>query len=677
MATEAKFCSQCGTGIGPESRFCTSCGFDLTGEGGPPVGEGPPDMIAELEGLLRKATKGEYEIEGLLGQGGMAVVFKAKEIMLDRPVAIKVLPPELAFGPGMIERFKREARTAAQLNHPNIIPIYRVGEAARTMYFVMKYVEGRTLDGILDDAGRLEHPVAALMLQQVCAGLSYAHKRGVIHRDMKPSNVMIDDEGWALLMDFGIAKAAGSSTLTATGAALGTPYYMSPEQGGGKPVTPLSDQYALGVMAYQMLSGSVPFEGETVPEIITKHFFEEPRPLSELCPDCPERFRAAVHRAMAKKPEERFATLEEFVAEITAGEAGEDEAVRTQMVDMAKTVPGDAVPRVATPLSPIPPAKLTPAGAAPSAAPPSTPRREGFERSEAVTSPMEVPPSGGAPPDVSEAPTSPVPVSAEPSQSAAQQVEPARPSAIGPLPASPAITPVTPVPTGAHPKAEPRKKPWIGIAAAVVVLAGGGVGTALFLNQGTEDTGGPPREVAQTPATQPPEEPKPETAEPGPATGPGAAKERPPAARQRQPVRATPRPPAGPPPRRTTQRRQADTPRQADQDRREAPTPRRVEVPRIAVPTVPRQEADTAAPREEAAVTPERVPTAQIVITNPVRGLTVTVNRRRLAEPTGGTVPAGDVVIVLRAPGYKMKEYTLTLTPNQIRALPGRLERRQ
>ncbi len=335
MTTKVNFCSNCGNSLGEEARFCPSCGLDVAASGaGVESIAVSRTLEEEIADGLRTNLVGEYDISGLLGRGGMALVYRAHELMLDREVAIKVLPPDMAFGSGMVERFKREAKTSAKLNHPNIIPIYRIGELKGTVYFVMKYVPGKGLDELMAERGRLDVDVVATVLKQVGDALSYAHRSKVIHRDIKPSNIMIDVDGWALVMDFGIAKAGGSSTLTATGAAIGTPHYMSPEQCTGKDVTALSDQYSLAIMAYQMIGGALPFDGETLPEILSQHFFEQPQPLGELAPDCPQTVIEAINRGLSKKPEDRFGTLDAFIKAICSGSSADRDSVRKQLAAM-------------------------------------------------------------------------------------------------------------------------------------------------------------------------------------------------------------------------------------------------------------------------------------------------------------------------------------------------------
>src|SRR5207247_5475005 len=213
---------------------------------------------AQLD-ALRQATLGAYEILAELGHGGMASVYLAHDLALDRKVAIKVLAPALLLmGEGMVERFKREARTAAALSHPHIIPIYAVKEDEHVLYFVMKHVPGRALDAVIHDVGPLPIVMVQTILAHVADALGYAHRHGVIHRDIKSANIMLDEDGWAV-MDFGIAKVVQAEGLTMTGVTVGTPTYMSPEQCATRDVTGASDQYSLGVVAYEMLTGRLPF----------------------------------------------------------------------------------------------------------------------------------------------------------------------------------------------------------------------------------------------------------------------------------------------------------------------------------------------------------------------------------------------------------------------------------
>jgi serine/threonine protein kinase len=312
--------------------------------------------------VLRKATLGEYEIMGLLGRGGMATVYLAHDIALDRKVAIKLMSPHLIAGEGMAERFKREARTAGSLSHPHIIPIYAVKEAGDLLFFVMKFVEGRPLDGIIREVGAVPFAMAQSIMQQVGSALGYAHRRGIIHRDIKPANIMLDVDGWAVVTDFGIAKVSDKQALTMTGATVGTPSYMSPEQcAATKELTQASDQYSLGIVAYEMLAGRLPFRSDTVMAIMYAHFNEPPAPIETVRTDCPPAIAAAVMRMLEKDPEQRWPDVEAAVAVFGAAPLAPDHPVRTQMVTLA-TQGGTSqlVQRFSTPPSPTPAGRSAP-----------------------------------------------------------------------------------------------------------------------------------------------------------------------------------------------------------------------------------------------------------------------------------------------------------------------------
>ncbi|HEV8358014.1 MAG TPA: protein kinase [Gemmatimonadales bacterium] len=319
----------------------------------------PPAQDALLE-RLRVVAAGEYDIYGELGRGGMATVYLAHEISLDRKVAIKVMLPAMIYGQGMVERFKREARTAAHLSHPNIIPIYAVREAEGLLYFVMKLVEGTPLDSIMRELGKLPVPMVEAILAQVGGAFGYAHRRGVVHRDIKPSNILIDDEGWAVVTDFGIAKMQESEGLTQSGVAVGTPTYMSPEQCSGGAITGASDQYSLGIVAYEMLAGRPPFAGPSMMSLMYGHF-HEPVPSLELYrPDCPGPLRLAVMRMLEKDPAARWPSIEEAVAAMGARQLAHDDPTRTQLITLARSGTSHrVVSQVQTPRSPVPLARPT------------------------------------------------------------------------------------------------------------------------------------------------------------------------------------------------------------------------------------------------------------------------------------------------------------------------------
>jgi len=311
------YCSRCGTQNENASKFCRSCGMDLSAT--TPVGavRDPQQEMTDLE-LVREQLKEEYEIIEELGRGGMAIVFKARERQLERDVAIKVLPFSLSFDKEFVERFQREARTSAKLEHPNIIPIYRVGKSGRVIFFVMKFLRGKPLSSVLAARGTLAPPEIRQVLAQVARALAYAHRSGIVHRDIKPDNIMFDEHGLAMVTDFGIAKAATGGKLTGTGMSIGTPHYMSPEQARAQALDGRSDLYSLGVVAYQCLTGGVPFDGEDSFAIGYKHIMEElPTPALET-PDKRSLFEI-IRKMMAKLPDDRFQNADDLVQALEGG----------------------------------------------------------------------------------------------------------------------------------------------------------------------------------------------------------------------------------------------------------------------------------------------------------------------------------------------------------------------
>jgi predicted Ser/Thr protein kinase len=278
-------------------------------ESGARVSPQPPQMTDPLEQRVLAALGSQYEVQEEIGRGGMSVVFRARDIRLDRPVAIKVLPPELAYDPAIRTRFTREAQTSAHLAHPHIVPIHDVGEREGIAYFVMSLVSGGNLASLLAREPRQPVEEVRRVLAEIADALSYAHMRGVVHRDIKPDNVLLDaDTGRVVVTDFGIARAIeGGSRLTLTGMAMGTPAYMSPEQAEGeREIDGRSDIYSLGVVAYQMLTGRVPFTGGNSMALLLKHVTEKPRPIAELRPDAPRQLSDAIERALEKSPEDRW-----------------------------------------------------------------------------------------------------------------------------------------------------------------------------------------------------------------------------------------------------------------------------------------------------------------------------------------------------------------------------------
>jgi serine/threonine protein kinase len=304
------FCSRCGSEITGKSKFCPSCGLDLMAT--TPVHAIATGVLQELD-LVRDALAAEYEIIEELGRGGMAMVYRAKDRQLEREVAVKVLPFSLAFDTEFVERFQREARTAAQLEHPNIIPIYRVGRSGRVIYFVMKFLRGGSLSMLLANRKKLTPAEIRRLLLEAGSALGYAAQRGIVHRDIKPDNIMFDEFGQSVLTDFGIAKAASGQKLTGTGMSIGTPHYMSPEQARAQPIDGRSDIYSLGIVAYQCLTGSVPYDGEDSFSIGYKHI-TEPIPTPSLVTADERRLFEVIKRMLMKDPFDRFQTCEELIA---------------------------------------------------------------------------------------------------------------------------------------------------------------------------------------------------------------------------------------------------------------------------------------------------------------------------------------------------------------------------
>ncbi len=256
---------------------------------------------------------GPYEILEPLGEGGMASVYKAFQAGVDRQVALKVLPRQLASDPTFVARFRQEARVLAQLQHPHIPPIHDFGEEGGYTYLVMPFIEGGTLVSLMN--GRpLPLTVVRRIISQIGDALDYAHSTGLVHRDVKPSNILIDKRGNCLLTDFGISKlVASSSRITTTGGTTGTPAYMSPEQGLGHRIDGRSDQYSLGVILYELVTGRPPYDADTPIAVVIKHIYDPLKPPRELNPELPENVERVIVRALAKNPEDRFASVGEMV----------------------------------------------------------------------------------------------------------------------------------------------------------------------------------------------------------------------------------------------------------------------------------------------------------------------------------------------------------------------------
>src|SRR5262245_43418206 len=286
-----------------------------------------PSSDSELRTHVERVLGTHYELDCEIGRGGMGVVYRAKDRRLKRTVAIKVLPPELAFRSEIKTRFLREAETAAQLNHPNIVDIYAVDEVDGTVFFVMAYITGDNLAKRVHEHGALSVEETRRTLRDVADALAYAHERGVIHRDIKPDNILIDaGSGRPMVTDFGIARAVseGDSRLTATGIAIGTPTYMSPEQAAGeRAIDGRSDLYSLGIVGYQMLTGSPPFIANSTPAILVKHISERPTPIEQRRSDVPQDLGRVIMMLLEKDPADRFPSANAVVAALDSGKVPE------------------------------------------------------------------------------------------------------------------------------------------------------------------------------------------------------------------------------------------------------------------------------------------------------------------------------------------------------------------
>ena len=300
----------------------------------------------------------QYDVEEEIGRGGMSVVYRATDLRLRREVAIKVLPPDLAFRADVRARFQREAEMAARLSHPHIVPIYSVDERGGLVYFVMALIVGEPLGARLARLGPMQPDEARAILRSIADALAYAHSRGVIHRDIKPDNILLDVEsGRPMVTDFGIARAAETdSRLTVTGTAMGTPTYMSPEQAmGERELDGRSDIYSLGVVAYQMLVGEPPFVASNTPAMLMKHVSERPRPLDERRPGLPRALTAAIERALAKRPDDRWPDARAFRDALMATDA--PRAIAPSEWQAARPVPprqGSPQPEGPRPIPPQP-----------------------------------------------------------------------------------------------------------------------------------------------------------------------------------------------------------------------------------------------------------------------------------------------------------------------------------
>ncbi len=342
-------------------RVCPTCSQEFTAGQRlcPHDGSVLEDTLSPEERLCGQTLAGKYRIEGFLSQGGMGAVYRATHLMLGKPVALKLIRPEIVTSPEVVRRFQREARAASLLSHPNIVTIHDLGQAEDgTLYLAMELCAGMSLKELIVAEGPFRPRRAALLCHAIAGALALAHRQGIVHRDLKPQNVMVGRDGEGRespkLLDFGIAKAVESdgATLTSTGMVLGTPRYMSPEQAKGLPVDGKSDLYSLGIIFYEMLCGRVPFDDPSVPSLLVKQMAEPPRPPRSLCPEVPPLIELIVLRLLEKDPARRYRCAEDLCAALTAIEP-------VAPLRDAPTLPGTTIPTPVHPASSAVPAEGT------------------------------------------------------------------------------------------------------------------------------------------------------------------------------------------------------------------------------------------------------------------------------------------------------------------------------
>jgi serine/threonine protein kinase len=389
------FCRNCGTNLADDAAFCANCGTQTADAAAPAVAtavsEPRPsiDMTPGTDDNLLAMTKEhlgkDYRIDKELGRGGMAVVYKGVEIALERTVAIKVVPPDSANVGQAAERFKREAKLAASLDHPNIIPVYRVGQAGPLHFMAMKFVEGRAVDSVVEQQGALPIPVAVAILKYSALGLAFAHERKIVHRDIKPANILVDKDGRVMVSDFGIARALEEVSMTASGMMIGTPYYMSPEQCGGQKVSPQSDQYSLGIMGFQMVTGEVPFLADSMVGVIQHHYMTPVPDILQVRADVPKELLDVIYCALNKDPHDRFATTKDMATALENVPLTDQEREEAEAL-LKLLSAGQAIPKVRT--GTLPPLSLTISGPGPRVQP----------RPQTTPRPRTIPPTAVTPP---------------------------------------------------------------------------------------------------------------------------------------------------------------------------------------------------------------------------------------------------------------------------------------
>jgi eukaryotic-like serine/threonine-protein kinase len=297
--------------------------------------------------VVGEVISGRYELEKLVGSGGMSNVFRAHDRLLERTVAIKILHEQYTRDEDYVERFRREARAVAQLAHPNIVTVIDRGEQDGRQYIVFEYIDGPNLKD-LSTQGPLDPAEAIRLALQVARALSFAHERGLVHRDVKPQNVLLNDDGQAKVTDFGIARSLDVHGVTQTGTVLGTSDYIAPEQARGQKVDPKTDIYSLGAVLYELLTAEVPYKGDNFVAVAMRHVNEPPPSVLDRRPDCPLRLDLAIQRAMAKDPDERFASMSDFCAELEGCLAeldGRSEEGATMIVPPQERAPRARRPR--------------------------------------------------------------------------------------------------------------------------------------------------------------------------------------------------------------------------------------------------------------------------------------------------------------------------------------------
>src|SRR5437762_7731982 len=296
--------------------------------------------VATLTPVVGELIAGRYELEELVGSGGMSSVYRAHDRLLERTVALKILHEQFTRDDDYVERFRREARAVAQLAHPNIVTVIDRGEQDGRQFIVFEYVDGMNLKELMTQEGPLSPREAIELALQVARGLSFAHESGLVHRDVKPQNVLLDADGRAKVTDFGIAHAVDVDGMTITGTIMGTSNYIAPEQARGQPVDEQTDVYSLGCVLYELLAGDVPFEGDNFVAVAMRHVNDPVPSVREVRPDVPPRLDWAIQRAMAKDPGDRFDSMADFAAELEACHAELDGAEGATMI-----VPRAAAPR--------------------------------------------------------------------------------------------------------------------------------------------------------------------------------------------------------------------------------------------------------------------------------------------------------------------------------------------